>query len=89
MVSETVSRLLSRRSDIRGGMATRESKRATRWTDAKLAAFKLPDGIAEQRVLVAPGLYLHGRRKADGTAAKHWQYRAQVDGVRRWLSLGA
>ena len=70
-------------------MATSESKRATRWTDAKLAAFKLPDGVAEQRVLVAPGLYLHGRRKADGMVAKHWQYRAQVDGVRRWLSLGA
>jgi integrase len=70
-------------------MATTGTKRATKWTDAKLAAHKLPDGIAEQRVLVAPGLYLHARRKADGTIAKHWQYRAQVDGLRRWLSLGA
>ena len=29
-------------------MATNDSKRATRWTDAKLAAFKLPDGSTAQ-----------------------------------------
>lgn len=63
--------------------------KATRWTDEKLKAHKLPAGINDQRKLVEPGLYLHSRRKADGSIAKHWQYRAQVDGVRRWLSLGS
>jgi len=65
------------------------TKRATKWTDAKLAAEKLPARKSELRKLVEPGLYLHVRRKADGSLAKHWQYRAQVDGMRRWLSLGA
>ena len=58
-------------------------------TDAKLAAIKLPAGKSEARMLVAPGLYLHLRERAAGGLAKHWQYRAQVAGVRRWLSLGA
>jgi integrase len=66
-----------------------EKVRATKWTDAKLAALKLPAERAETRRLVAPGLYLHLRRRADGSITKHWQYRAQVGGVRRWLSLGA
>ncbi len=64
-------------------------KRATKWTDAKVAAEKLSAAIDERRVLVAPGLYLHLRRRADGSLSKHWQFRAQVEGVRRWLSLGA
>ena len=63
--------------------------RATKWTDEKVKALKLPAGKHEQRVLVEPGLYLHLRRRADDSLAKHWQYRAQVAGVRRWLSLGA
>lgn len=65
------------------------TKRATRWTDAKIAALSLPANKPELRTLVAPGLYLHLRRKSDGTLAKHWQFRAQVEGSRRWLSLGA
>lgn len=65
------------------------AKRATRWTDTKVAALKLPAGTSEQRTLVAPGLYLHARGKTDGSVSKHWQYRAQVNGARRWLSLGA
>lgn len=60
-----------------------------RWTDEKVKALKLPDGVDEKRTLVAPGLYLFLRRKAAGTLAKQWQYRAQVDGKRRWLSLGS
>lgn len=68
---------------------TQDKARATKVTDAKLAAAKLPDGKAEARILAAPGLYLHLRRRAGGEVAKHWQYRAQVAGVRRWLSLGA
>jgi integrase len=72
------------------GLAMNEiRKRATKWTDAKVAALKLPAAIDERRVLVAPGLYLHLRRKANGALSKHWQFRAQVEGVRRWLSLGA
>jgi len=63
--------------------------RAVRWTDEKVKAAKPDAGKAEQRVLVDAGLYLHLRHRADGTVSKHWQYRAQVDGVRRWLSLGA
>jgi integrase len=62
--------------------------RATRWTDEKLKALKLPPGKAEQRVRVEPGLYIHLRQRSDGATSKQWQYRAQVQGVRRWLSLG-
>lgn len=69
-------------------MAT-DKARATKVTDAKLAAVKLPSGKTEARMLVAPGLYLHLRQRSGGELAKHWQYRAQVAGVRRWLSLGA
>lgn len=63
--------------------------RATKWTDAKVAAEKPPAGKAEARKLVDAGLYLHTRTRADGGVSRHWQYRAQVAGVRRWLSLGA
>ena len=63
--------------------------RATRWTDEKIKALRLPAGKAEQRVLVAPGLYLYLRQRASGEVARQWQFRAQVGGVRRWLSLGA
>ena len=70
-------------------MDTAEKKRATKWTDAKIASVQLAARMTESRKLVEPGLYLHLRRKADGSLSKHWQYRAQVDGMRRWLSLGA
>jgi len=63
--------------------------RATRWTDEKVKAQKLPDGLKERRVLVEPGLYLFMRLRADGKTSKQWQYRAQVAGKRRWLSLGS
>ena len=66
-----------------------KKQRATKWTDEKVKALKLPADKIEERQLVAPGLYVHLRRKADASIAKHWQFRAQVDGVRRWLSLGA
>lgn len=66
-----------------------DSKRATKWTDSKVAALRMPAGKADVRTLVAPGLYLHLRAKADATVSKHWQFRAQVGGVRRWLSLGS
>ena len=63
--------------------------RATKWTDEKVKAQKLPDGLKERRILVEPGLYLFMRQRADGQISKQWQYRAQVDGKRRWLSLGS
>jgi integrase len=63
--------------------------RATRWTEEKVKALRLPAGKAEQRVLVEPGLYLYLRQRAGGDVAKQWQFRAQVGGIRRWLSLGA
>jgi hypothetical protein len=64
--------------------------RATRWTDEKLKALKLSaQDKPERRVLVEHGLYIYLRRRVDGSLSKQWQYRAQVDGVRRWLSLGA
>lgn len=63
--------------------------KATKWTDEKLKALKLPTGKAEQRVLVAPNLYMFLRQRAAGTLGKQWQYRAQVGGTRRWLSLGS
>src|SRR5471032_2156056 len=63
--------------------------KATRWTDEKIKAQQLPTGLNERRVLVEPGLYLFLRRKAGDSLSKQWQYRAQVDGSRRWLSLGS
>lgn len=65
--------------------------RATKWTDEKLKALKPADGKREQRVLVDPGLYIYVRpstKERDGYS-RHWLYRAQVAGSRRWLSLGA
>lgn len=66
-----------------------KKQRATKWTDAKLEALKLPEGKREQRLLVDPGLYIFVRARASGELSKQWQYRAQVNGVRRWLSLGS
>lgn len=63
--------------------------RATRWTEEKIKSLRPSPGVTEQRVLVAPGLYLYLRERAGGDLAKQWQFRAQVAGVRRWLSLGA
>lgn len=60
-----------------------------RWTDEKVRACKLPIGTKEKRILVEHGLYLFARSRADGSTSKHWQYRAQVQGKRCWLSLGA
>jgi integrase len=62
--------------------------RATSWTDTKVASLKLPEGKAEQRVRIDAGLYLYLRKRVDGKVSKQWQYRAQVNGARRWLSLG-
>jgi integrase len=63
--------------------------RATRWTDEKVKAQKLPPDVTEKRILVEPGLYLRLRAGKDGRLAKQWQYRAQVASTRRWLTLGS
>lgn len=63
--------------------------KATRWTDEKIKALKLPPGKQEQRTLVAPNLYLYVRSRKAGGFSRQWQYRAQVNGKRRWLSIGA
>ncbi len=70
-------------------MAGTSKKRATKWTDEKVRALKLPTSKSEARMLVAPGLYLHLRQRSAGDFSKHWQFRAQVAGKRRWLTLGA
>lgn len=63
--------------------------RATKWTDEKVKAQRLADGLAIRRLRIEPGLYLTLRRLAAGQESKSWQYRVQVNGARRWLSLGA
>jgi hypothetical protein len=63
--------------------------RATKWTEEKVKALMPDAGGTEHRKLVAPNLYLYLRAKADGTLSRHWQYRAQVGGSRRWLSLSS
>lgn len=63
--------------------------RAVKWTDEKVKALRLTSGKTEERVLVDAGLYLFLRARKSGELAKQWQYRAQVEGVRRWLSLGS
>ena len=78
MVSEVVSRNKPGAAHDKG----------TRWTEEKIKALHLPEGKTEQRMLIAPGLYLYVRKRSGGDPAKQWQFRAQVGGVRRWLSLG-
>ena len=63
--------------------------RATKWTDEKIKAERLPADKSLLRKRVEPGLYLTLRKLADGKESRHWQYRVQVNGARRWLSLGA
>lgn len=63
--------------------------KATRWTDEKIKALKLPTGTQERRLLVAPNLYLYLRTLKAGGLSRQWQYRAQVNGKRRWLSIGS
>lgn len=62
---------------------------ATKWTDEKLKAQRLLPGRTDQRIAVEPGLYLRLRSHEGGTVSKHWEYRAQVAGVRRRLALGS
>ncbi len=60
-------------------MTAAKVRHATRWTDEKVKSLKLPPEKSESRTLVAPGLYVHLRRKTDNSISKHWQYRAQVE----------
>jgi integrase len=62
--------------------------RATKWTDEKIKSQRLAADQTLRRVRVEPGLYLTLRQLADGKESRHWQYRVQINGARRWLSLG-
>lgn len=66
-----------------------DKKRPIKWTDEKVRALKLPEGKREYRAVVDFGLYIFLRQKSGGEVAKQWQFRAQVNGARRWLSLGS
>ena len=59
----------------------------TRWTDAKLAAVRLPAGKTLHREPIGDGLYLVLRATRAG-ASRSFVYRTQVNGKRRWLTLG-
>jgi integrase len=59
-----------------------------RWTDERIKVAKLPSRIADRRIAIEPGLYLRIRLTGAGSLSKHWEYRAQVGGSRRRLSLG-
>jgi integrase len=64
-------------------------EKARHWTDAKLAAVRLKRGTTERRVSVDSTLYLRLRdRPQRGGLSRTWEYRAQVDGRRKYLNLG-
>lgn len=69
--------------------STAQTPRAVKWTDEKIKALRPNEGTTETRKLLASGLYLYVRERTNGKFARQWQYRAQVDGKRRWLSLGS
>jgi integrase len=73
------------------------------WTDSTIAGLKLPEGQTDWRLCIETNLYIRLRqrvhrrgrkgRQTDAPAPLRkpsltWEYRAQVDGKRRWLSLG-
>jgi integrase len=60
-----------------------------KWTDDRLRHSKEFLGKPDHRVLVESNLYIRIRPTKDPKKpSKHWEYRAQVDGKRRWLALG-
>ena len=59
-----------------------------RWTDAKLKAVDLPAGKSDMRTAIEPGLYLRVRSGPAGTS-RTFEYRAMVNGKRRYLALGS
>lgn len=67
-----------------GGAAGASGK----WTDARIKAAKLPRGKSDQRIAIEEGLYLRLRARAGGLS-KSFEYRAMVNGVRKYLVLGA
>lgn len=57
------------------------------FTDAKIKAMKLSTGKTYQRKALGDGLYLRMRMSGSGLA-KHFEYRAQVNGQRKFITLG-
>lgn len=63
--------------------------KATHWTDTKLEALKPLPGKTERRVCIDSSLYLRLRdRPQRGGLSRTWEYRAQVNGKRKYLSIG-
>lgn len=63
--------------------------KATHWTDTKLDALRLMPGRTERRMSIDNSLYLRLRDRAQrGGVSRTWEYRAQVNGSRKYISLG-
>lgn len=61
---------------------------APKWTDSRIRAAKLARGRSEQRIAIEEGLFLRMRAGAGGLS-KSFEYRAMVNGARKYLTLGA
>jgi len=63
--------------------------KAAHWTDTKLEALRPFSGKSERRASIDNSLYLRLRdRPQRGGLSRTWEYRAQIDGKRKYLSLG-
>ena len=64
--------------------------KTTYWTDAKLKALRPARGKSERRASIDSSLYLRLRdRPQRGGLSRTWEYRAQVNGSRKYYSLAA
>jgi integrase len=64
-------------------------KPPSRWTDEGLRALKPWGDLTDERVTIGPNLYIRLRERQGRPCSKTWEYRAQVNGKRRFLSMGA
>src|SRR5690554_3201728 len=62
-------------------------KMATRWTDPQIKKHGLTAGKTDERIAIEPGLYLRLRATKRGVT-RTFEYRAQVAGKRKFLTLG-
>ncbi len=74
-------------------MAKRQAKggaagAARKWTDSRIKSETLPAGTSDQRKRIEEGLFLRMRAGAGGLS-KSFEYRAMVNGARKYLTLGA
>lgn len=61
---------------------------ARKWTDSRIKSEALPAGKSDQRIRIEEGLFLRIRAGAGGLS-KSFEYRAMVNGARKYLTLGA